>query len=73
LPLRLQPTLEALARASVGHRPELEAFHERKLVMQVQSGGAQLVKDVYLVSKTRDKRYRWRWQRRRGAPKLKPA
>jgi putative ATP-binding cassette transporter len=58
---------------SVGHRPELEAFHERKLVMQVRPGGAQLVKDVYLLSKTRGSRYRWRWLRRRGARKLKPA
>jgi hypothetical protein len=39
--------------------------------MQVKPGGAQVVKDIYLVSKTRDKRYRWRW--RRGARKLKPA
>lgn len=58
---------------SIGHRPELEAFHERKLVMQVKPGGAQLVKDIYLVSKTREKRYRWRWRRARGAPKLKAA
>ena len=58
---------------SVGHRPELEAFHERKLVMQVKPGGAQLVKDVYLISKTHGSRWRWRWRRRRDAPKLKPA
>jgi putative ATP-binding cassette transporter len=58
---------------SVGHRPELEAFHERKLVMEVKPGGAQLVKDVYLVSKTREKKYRWRWRRRRADRKLKPA
>jgi putative ATP-binding cassette transporter len=58
---------------SVGHHPELEAFHERKLVMQVKPGGAQLVKDVYLISKTHGSRWRWRWRRRRDAPKLKPA
>ena len=58
---------------SVGHRPELEAFHERKLVMEVKPGGAQLVKDVYLVSKTRGRQYRWRWRRRHRAGKLKPA
>jgi vitamin B12/bleomycin/antimicrobial peptide transport system ATP-binding/permease protein len=57
---------------SVGHRPELEAFHNRKLVMEFKSGGAQLVKDVYLVSKTRGRKYRWRW-RRRGAQKVKAA
>jgi putative ATP-binding cassette transporter len=58
---------------SVGHRPELEAFDERKLVMQVKPGGAQLVKDVYLVSKTRGRRYLWRWRRQGSARKLKPA
>jgi vitamin B12/bleomycin/antimicrobial peptide transport system ATP-binding/permease protein len=51
---------------SVGHRPELEAFHQRKLVMELKPGGAQLVKDVYLISKTRGKKYRWRWRRRRN-------
>src|SRR4051794_38608678 len=51
---------------SVGHRPELEAFHQRKLVMELKPGGAQLVKDIYLISKTRGRKYRWRWRRRRG-------
>ena len=34
---------------SVGHRPELEAFHERKLVLKHQTGGARLVRDEYLT------------------------
>ena len=56
---------------SVGHRPELEAFHERKLVLKHQSGGARLIRDeyltfipgahVHLVRKLKD----WR-QRKRG-------
>jgi vitamin B12/bleomycin/antimicrobial peptide transport system ATP-binding/permease protein len=29
---------------SVGHRPELEAFQERKLIMQVYPEGARLVR-----------------------------
>jgi putative ATP-binding cassette transporter len=33
---------------SVGHRPELEAFHERKLVLKHQKGGARLIRDEYL-------------------------
>jgi len=41
--------------------------------MQVKPGGAQLVKDVYLISKTHGSRWRWRWRRRRDARKLKPA
>lgn len=56
---------------SVGHRPELEAFHERKLVLKHQPGGARLIRDEYLtfipgphvqlVRRLKD----WR-QRRRG-------
>jgi putative ATP-binding cassette transporter len=51
---------------SVGHRPELEAFHERKLVLEARQEGAKLVRDVDLgpVKGARRKR-RW-WPRRRG-------
>ena len=58
---------------SVGHRPELEAFHERKLVLKHQTGGARMIRDeyltfipgahVHLVRRFKD----WR-QRRRGKP-----
>ena len=34
---------------SVGHRPELEAFHSRKIVLERRRGGARLVSDVKLV------------------------
>lgn len=34
---------------SVGHRPELEAYHERKLVLKHQTGGAKLIGDEYLT------------------------
>jgi putative ATP-binding cassette transporter len=34
---------------SVGHRPELEAFHSRKIVLERRSGGAQLVSDTILT------------------------
>jgi vitamin B12/bleomycin/antimicrobial peptide transport system ATP-binding/permease protein len=35
---------------SVGHRPELEAFHERKLVLKhQQQGGSRLIRDEYLT------------------------
>ena len=56
---------------SVGHRPELEAFHERKLMLKHEVEGARLIRDEYLtfipgphahlVRKFKD----WR-QRRRG-------
>jgi putative ATP-binding cassette transporter len=34
---------------SVGHRPELEAFHSRKIVLERRRGGAKLVSDIKLV------------------------
>jgi putative ATP-binding cassette transporter len=34
---------------SVGHRPELEAFHERKLVLKHEREGAQIIRDEYLT------------------------
>jgi vitamin B12/bleomycin/antimicrobial peptide transport system ATP-binding/permease protein len=59
---------------SVGHRPELEQFHDRKLVMEIKHGSAELVKDVYLLSRTRGRKYRWRWRSRgRGAGKIRAA
>jgi putative ATP-binding cassette transporter len=36
---------------SVGHRPELEAFHGRKIMLQRGRAGAKLVSDLYLVPK----------------------
>lgn len=35
---------------SVGHRPELEQFHTRKIVLKRQRGGARLVRDIELGS-----------------------
>jgi putative ATP-binding cassette transporter len=36
---------------SVGHRPELEAFHSRKIVLERRHGGAKFVTDIQLVQK----------------------
>ena len=55
---RLHATL-----VSVGHRPELEAFHERKLVLEAHAGEARLVRDEDLPSPER-KHFRWRWRHR---------
>jgi putative ATP-binding cassette transporter len=33
---------------SVGHRPELEAFHGRKLTIARRPGGARIVSDVII-------------------------
>ena len=56
---------DRLAKAtvlSVGHRPELEAFHERKLVMKSQKDGARLVRDISIIAPARSKRSRWKWR-----------
>ncbi len=34
---------------SVGHRPELEDFHTRKIILERSKGGAQLVRDIELA------------------------
>src|SRR5438270_453362 len=34
---------------SVAHRPELEAFHSRKILLERRKGGAKLVSDVELI------------------------
>src|SRR6516165_12039659 len=33
---------------SVGHRPELELFHTRKIVLERRHGGTRLVSDIHL-------------------------
>jgi len=57
---------------SVGHRPELEDYHGRKLVLEHRPGGARLIRDEYitiapgpavrLYHRVRD------WRSRRGKP-----
>jgi putative ATP-binding cassette transporter len=36
---------------SIGQRPELEAFHSRKIVLKRVRGGAKFVSDIYLFPK----------------------
>lgn len=48
---------------SVGHRPELEAFHDRELVMEWRAGGSRLVRDIDLKSRLP---VRSGWWRRHG-------
>jgi vitamin B12/bleomycin/antimicrobial peptide transport system ATP-binding/permease protein len=35
---------------SVGHRQQLEAFHDRKIVLEYRKGGARIVSDEKLLS-----------------------
>jgi putative ATP-binding cassette transporter len=42
---------------SVGHRPELEAFHNRKIKLERRKGAARLVSDIKLVSTPKRRRF----------------
>jgi putative ATP-binding cassette transporter len=48
----LSEEMEGLTILSVGHRPELEQFHSRKLTLERKTGGAKLVSDILLVRPT---------------------
>jgi putative ATP-binding cassette transporter len=54
---------------SVGHRPELEAFHSRKIVLERKRGAARFVSDVYLIPKPGRGRLISRWLKRRKRSK----
>jgi vitamin B12/bleomycin/antimicrobial peptide transport system ATP-binding/permease protein len=59
----IQERLPKMTIISVGHRPELEAFHERKLVLEARQEGAKLVCDVDLgPAETGRRKRRW-WPR----------
>jgi putative ATP-binding cassette transporter len=57
----IQERLPNLTIISVGHRPELEKFHQRKLVLEARKEGAKLARDIDLPP---PRRRRWRWPRR---------
>jgi len=63
----LTKELDATTIVSVGHRPELEAFHNRKIVLERRRGGAKFVKDIRLVRKRRGRLIRKWIPRRRSA------
>ena len=44
----LTKELDATTIVSVGHRPELEAFHTRKIVLERHRGGAKFITDLRL-------------------------
>jgi putative ATP-binding cassette transporter len=60
--------LNATTIVSIAHRPELEQFHNRKIVLERRRGGARLVTDIDLTSKPRRRRLlgrlRGRWRRK---------
>jgi putative ATP-binding cassette transporter len=60
----LSEELEGMTLISVGHRPELEQFHNRKLILERRRGGAKLVSDIVLERKPDKPRLLRRWLRR---------
>ena len=60
---------EETTLVSVGHRPELEAFHNRKVVLERRRGGAKLVSDIKLVRRPRRTRLLRSWLHRRSKKK----
>src|SRR4029079_448890 len=67
----LTTELGATTIVSVAHRPELEAFHSRKITLERRSEGAQFVTDIDLLHKPNHGRLIKRWlpPRRRATPK----
>jgi putative ATP-binding cassette transporter len=57
---------EETTLVSVGHRPELEAFHSRKITLERRRGGAKLVGDIKLVRRPGRARLLRRLLRRRS-------
>ncbi|MEA2981590.1 MAG: vitamin B12/bleomycin/antimicrobial peptide transport system ATP-binding/permease protein, partial [Alphaproteobacteria bacterium] len=61
---------EEIALVSVGHRPELEAFHSRKIILERRKGGAKLVSDIKLFRKPRRERFLRSLLRKRSRNKV---
>jgi putative ATP-binding cassette transporter len=63
----LSEEMEGLTIVSVGHRPELEQFHSRKLTLERRRGGAKLVSDITLIQRPDKPRLIRRWLKRKRA------
>ena len=61
----LSDEMQGLTIVSVGHRPELEQFHSRKLILERRRGGAKLVSDIQLFPRKPKLIKRWLRRRRR--------
>jgi vitamin B12/bleomycin/antimicrobial peptide transport system ATP-binding/permease protein len=65
----LTDEMEGVTIISVGHRPELEQFHSRKLVLERRRGGAKLVSDIMLLRQPEKPRLLRRWLQRQNSGK----
>jgi len=70
----LNTELNEATIVSVAHRPELEAFHSRKIILERRKGGARLVSDIDLIKRPGRKKLISRFLRRpvRKPPKSSP-
>jgi putative ATP-binding cassette transporter len=59
----LSAELSQATVVSVGHRPELEAFHSRKIVLERKRGAARFVSDIHLVPRPGRSKLIHRWLR----------
>lgn len=59
----LSDEMKGLTIISVGHRPELERFHSRKLVLERRPGGAKLISDMPLMNHPEQGGFLWHWLR----------
>jgi putative ATP-binding cassette transporter len=66
----LSEEMEGLTIVSVGHRPELEQFHSRKLTLERRTHGAKLVSDILLMHPPRPRLIRHFLKR--GGKKSRP-
>jgi hypothetical protein len=64
-------TPNSITIVSVDHRPELEAFHSRKIVLERKRGGARFVTDINFIPRPGRRRLLRRWLRARPAPEKK--
>ncbi|HLH92616.1 MAG TPA: ABC transporter ATP-binding protein/permease [Xanthobacteraceae bacterium] len=69
----LAKELDQATVISVGHRPELEAFHSRKIVLERKRGAARFVSDIHLVPRPGRTRLIHRWLRQRRRKKAAAA
>jgi putative ATP-binding cassette transporter len=69
----LTTELGATTIVSVAHRPELEAFHSRKITLERRSEGAQFVTDIELLHGPSQGHLIRRWLRARGRATPKDA
>jgi putative ATP-binding cassette transporter len=65
----IQKELPETTIISVAHRPELEAFHDRKITLEHKPGGTRIVQDIELPASREVGWRRW-WRRSRDKPPL---